>query len=162
MNFFHLNTTQDIGHGVTVIFLCFVVIGVAVLLDLYTGINAAKKTGEKIRSHILRRTIIKTIEYWLVVVFGILIDLLGLSFPWYNIPYAAIIITLCVLLIEGHSLFENLTRAKSPAAKIDDVAGDIMQDIIEARSGKTAAKVYEKIVERLKKGEDNDNKETAH
>lgn len=156
MNFFHLNTTQDIGHGVTVIFLCFVVIGVAVLLDLYTGINAAKKTGEKIRSHILRRTIIKIIEYWFVVVFGVLIDLLGLSFTWYNIPYAAIIVTLCVLLIEGHSLFENLTRAKSPAGRIDDVAGGFMQDIIEAKSGKTAAKVYEKIVEHLKKGSGNE------
>lgn len=156
MNFFHLNTTQDIGHGVTVIFLCFVVIGVAVLLDLYTGINAAKKTGEKIRSHILRRTIIKIIEYWMVVVFGVLIDLLGLSFTWYNIPYAAIIVTLCVLLIEGHSLFENLTRAKSPAGKIDDVAGDFMQEIIEAKSGKTAAKVYEKIIEHLKKGAGNE------
>lgn len=152
MNFFHLNTTQDIGHGVTVIFLCFVVIGIAVMLDLYTGIKAAKKTGEKIRSHILRRTIIKIIEYWMVVVFGVLIDLLGLSFTWYNIPYAAIIVTLCVLLIEGHSLFENLTRAKSPAAKIDDVAGDILQEIIDAKSSKTAAKVYEGIVERLKKG----------
>jgi hypothetical protein len=118
--------------------------------------------GEKIRSHILRRTIIKIIEYWLVVVFGILIDLLGLSFPWYNIPYAAVIITLCVLLIEGHSLFENLTRAKSPAARIDDVAGDVFQDIIDARSGKTAAKVYEKIVEQLKKGEGYDNEKTAH
>lgn len=156
MNFFHLNVTQDIGHGVTVIFLCFVVIGVAVLLDLYTGIKAAKKTGEKIRSHILRRTIIKIIEYWMVVVFGVLIDLLGLSFTWYNIPYAAIIVTLCVLLIEGHSLFENLTRAKSPAGKIDDVAGDFMQEIIEAKSGKTAAKVYEKIIEHLKKGAGNE------
>lgn len=156
MNFFHLNVTQDIGHGVTVIFLCFVVIGVAVLLDLYTGIKAAKKTGEKIRSHILRRTIIKIIEYWLVVVFGILIDLLGLSFTWYNIPYAAVIVTLCVLLIEGHSLFENLTRAKSPAGRIDDVAGSFMQDIIDAKSGKTAAKVYEKIVEHLKKGAGNE------
>lgn len=150
MNFFHLNTTQDIGHGVTVIFLCFVIIGIAVLLDLYTGIKAAKKTGEKIRSHILRRTIIKIIEYWMVVVFGVLIDLLGLSFTWYNIPYAAIIITFSVLLIEGHSLFENLTRAKSPAAKIDDVAGDILQEIIDAKTGKTAAKVYEEIVERVK------------
>lgn len=156
MNFFHLNVTQDIGHGVTVIFLCFVVIGIAVLLDLYTGIKAAKKCGEKIRSHILRRTIIKIIEYWLVVVFGILIDLLGLSFTWYNMPYAAIIVTLCVLLIEGHSLFENLTRAKSPAGKIDDVAGDFMQEIIEAKSGKTAAKVYEKIIEHLKKGAGNE------
>lgn len=156
MNFFHLNTTQDIGHGVTVIFLCFVIIGIAVLLDLYTGIKAAKKTGEKIRSHILRRTIIKIIEYWFVVVFGVLIDLLGLTFPWYNIPYAAIIVTFCVLLIEGHSLFENLTRAKSPAAKIDDVAADVLQDIINARSSKTAAKVYESIVERLKKRADDE------
>lgn len=144
-NFFHLNTTQDIGHGVTVIFLCFVIIGVAVLLDLYTGIKAAKKTRQPIRSHILRRTITKIIEYWFVVVFGILIDLLGLTFTWYKLPYAAIIVTFSVLMIEGRSLFENLQRAKSQAGDVDDIAIDIMQEIIDSKCAKTAAKVYEKI-----------------
>lgn len=141
----HLNTTQDIGHGVTVIFICFIIVGVAGLLDLYTGIRAAKMTGEPVRSHVLRRTITKIIEYWLVVVFGVLIDVLGLTFVWYKLPYAAILVTFAVLVIEGRSLFENLQRAKSPAAKVDDVASDLLQDIIDAKSSKTAIKVLEKI-----------------
>lgn len=146
----HLNVTQDIWHGVTVIFLCFVITGIAVLLDLYTGIKAAKKTGEAIRSHVLRKTITKIIEYWFVIVFGVLIDLLGLSFPWYAIPYAAMLITFAVLIIEGRSLFENLQRAKSPAAHVDDVAGNLLQEIIDAKSGKTAMKVLEKILKGAK------------
>lgn len=141
----HLNVTQDIWHGVTVIFLCFVVTGIAVLLDLYTGIKAAKKTGEVIRSHVLRKTITKIIEYWFVIVFGVLIDLLGLSFPWYTIPYAAILITLAVLVIEGRSMLENLAKAKSHAARVDNVVLDILQEIIDCKSTKNASKIIEKI-----------------
>lgn len=43
---FHLNITQDIGHGMTVIFICCVVIIVAVLLDLNTVLSAARKNKE--------------------------------------------------------------------------------------------------------------------
>lgn len=157
----HLNVTQDIGHGVTVIFICFIVVGVAVLLDLYTGIKAAKTTGEPIRSHILRRTVTKIIEYWLVVVFGVLIDLLGLTFTWYKLPYAAVLITFAVMIIEGRSLFENLQRAKSHAAKIDDVVGevlpDILQEIIDAKTSKTAMKVWEKAQKEAKDEQNGDN-----
>ena len=142
---FHINTTQDIWHGVTVIFLCFVLVVVAVLIDLYTGIRSAKTLGEPIRSHILRKTIRKTIEYALVVVLGVLIDILGLPFKWYTMPYAAMLITLSVIIIEGRSVLENLTRIKSPASKIDNVAGGILQEIIDAKSDKTAMKIYEKI-----------------
>ena len=142
---FHINTSADVWHGVTVIFLCFVIVIVAVLIDLYTGIRAAKTLGEPIRSHILRKTIRKTIEYALVVVLGVLIDLLGLPFKWYVMPYAAMLITLSVIIIEGRSVLENLTRMKSPASKIDNVAGDILQEIIDAKSDKTAMKIYEKI-----------------
>lgn len=142
----HLNTTQDIWHGVTVIFVCFVLVSIAVLVDLYTGIRAAKKTGEPIRSHILRKTITKTTDYAMVVLFGVLIDILGLPFKWYSMPFAAMLITLSVLIIEGRSVLENLTRAKSRAAEVDDVASDIIQKIIDAKTSKTATKVWEEIV----------------
>ena len=52
---FHLNLTQDIGHGVTIIFMSCVLIIVACFIDLWTGIDAAKKNKEKIRSKALRR-----------------------------------------------------------------------------------------------------------
>lgn len=138
----HLNTTQDIWHGVTIIFICFVLVTLAVLVDLYTGIRAAKKTGEPIRSHILRKTITKTTDYAMVVLFGVLIDILGLPFKWYSMPFAAMLITLSVLIIEGRSVLENLTRAKSQAAQVDDV----IQKIIDAKTNKTATKVLEEIL----------------
>lgn len=145
----HFNITQDVGHGIVVIFMCFVLATIAVLIDLYTGIKAAKKTGEPIRSHILRKTIKKITDYYIVIVFGVLIDMLGLCFPWYLIPYAAIIATLAVIIIEGHSVFENLARAKSKAAQVDDVIESvlpILQKIVDSKTLKTAAKVYEEIL----------------
>lgn len=148
----HLNVTQDIGHGVTVIFICCVLTAMVVLLDLYTGIKAARKTGEPIRSHILRRTITKIIDYYFIIFFAVLIDILGLFFPWYGIPYAVIIATLAVLVIEGRSMLENLTKAKSHAARVDDVVLDILQEIIDCKSAKNASKIIEKI----KKGEYDD------
>lgn len=141
----HLNVTQDIGHGITVIFLCFVLVVFVVLLDLYTGIMAAKKTGEPIRSHVLRKTITKIKDYLVVIILGVVIDVLGLCFPWYHIPYAAVLATLSVIVIEGRSIIENLTRAKSKAADIDDMAMDILQEIIDSKTAKTAVKVYDKI-----------------
>lgn len=150
----HLNVTQDIGHGVTVIFICCVLTAMVVLFDLYTGIKAARKTGEPIRSHILRRTITKIIDYYFIIFFAVLIDILGLFFPWYGIPYAVIIATLAVLVIEGRSMLENLAKAKSHAARVDDVVLDILQEIIDCKSAKNASKIIEKI----KKGEYDDKK----
>lgn len=153
----HLNITQDVWNGITIIFICYVIMIAAVLIDLYTGISAAKRTGEPIRSHILRKTIRKTIDYGMVIAIGILIDVLALPLSWYHIPYASMLITFSVVLIEGHSVLENLTRAKSPAAKVDDVVCDILpealQEIIDAKTAKTATKVYEKLT----KGDDNED-----
>ena len=67
---FHLNITQDVGHGVTVIFICCIFIIAAVLFDLPTGIAAARNNHEKIRSRILRRTITKILDYLRVLVLG--------------------------------------------------------------------------------------------
>lgn len=65
MNLLHLNITQDLGHGLMIIFMCCVLTATVVVIDLITGVRAAKKVGEPIRSHILR----KTIDYFLVCAF---------------------------------------------------------------------------------------------
>ena len=116
----HLNITQDLGHGIMIIFLCFILVLFAVLVDLYTGIRTAKKLKVKIQSHILRRTVLKVIDYLTVVFFGVLIDILGLFFPWYAIPYCCILATLGVILIEGKSVIENHTKVKSHAAEVPE------------------------------------------
>lgn len=125
----HLNITQDIGHGIMVMFLCFVLVLFSVVIDLFTGIQAAKKCKEKLQSHILRRTVNKVISYLTVVFFGIFIDILGLCFPWYKIPYACIIITLACILIECKSVIENHAKAKNPAAHVPETVMDIAEKL---------------------------------
>ena len=123
---FHLNITQDVGHGVTVIFTCCIFIIAAVLFDLHTGIAAARKCHEKIRSRILRRTITKILDYLRVLVFGVMIDVLGLNFPWYVVPYCSILVAVGVIAIEFKSVMENYRKSKSAARELPDVIGDII------------------------------------
>lgn len=137
----HLNLTQDIGHGVTIIFMCCVLIIAACFIDLWTGIDAAKKNHEKIRSKALRRTIVKVLDYLRVIIFAVLIDVLGLSFIWYVIPYCCVICALGILLIEGKSVLENLQKKKSSAAKVVD----IIETIIECADNGTAEKIIKAI-----------------
>lgn len=137
----HLNLTQDIGHGITVIFVCCILVIAACLIDLWTGVDAARKNKEKIRSKALRRTVIKIIDYLRVIIFAVLIDVLGLAFPWYAIPYCAVICALGILIIEGKSVLENFNKKKSSAAKVVEVA----EAIIECVDNETAEKLIKAI-----------------
>lgn len=137
----HLNLTQDIGHGITIIFMCCILVIAACFIDLWTGIDAARKNKEKIRSKALRRTVVKILDYLRVIMFGVLIDVLGLSFTWYVIPYCAIICTLGILVIEGKSVLENFQKKKSSAAQV----ADIIEAIIDATDNETAEKIIKAI-----------------
>lgn len=137
----HLTLTQDIGHGITLIFICCVLVIAACLIDLWTGVDAARKNKERIKSRILRRTVAKILDYLRVVVFGVLIDILGLAFPWYAIPYAALVVTLGILLIEGKSVIENYQKSRSAAAKVVDM----ISTIIDCADNDTAEKIIRAI-----------------
>lgn len=137
----HLNLTQDIGHGITIIFMCCVLVIVACFIDLWTGIDAARKNKEKIRSKALRRTITKILDYLRVIIFAVLIDVLGLTFPWYIIPYCAIVCTLGILIIEGKSVLENFNKKKSSAAQVAEMA----EKIVECFDNETAEKIIKVI-----------------
>lgn len=138
-----LNITQDIHHGATIIFICCVLIIIASFIDMWTGIDAARANKEPIRSRALRKTVSKIIDYLRVVFFAVLIDVLGLFFPWYAIPYCVIIGTLGILLIEFRSVIENSKKKRSQAGEVVDMVARI----IECATDKEA----EKIIEFIKK-----------
>ena len=138
---FHLNLTQDVGHGITIIFMCCILVIVACFIDLWTGVDAARKNKEQISSKALRRTVAKIIDYLRVIVFAVLIDVLGLSFPWYAIPYCAVICALGILIIEGKSVLENFNKKKSAAAKVIDV----IETIVNCTDNETAEKIIKAI-----------------
>lgn len=140
---------QDVSAWVAVAFTCCVLVWLAALIDLWTGVEAARANKEPISSHALRRTVAKVVDYLRVMLFCGLIDTLGLFFTWYVLPYFVILCTLGVLLIEGRSVLENSRKKKSHAADIVDA----VQDIIQAATEKDA----EKIIEQLKKKEEKKN-----
>jgi phage-related holin len=114
---------------------------VACFIDLWTGVDAARTNKEKIRSKALRRTVAKILDYLRVVIFGVLIDVLGLTFPWYAIPYCAIICTLGILVIEGKSVLENFQKKKSSAAKVVDA----IETIVNCTDNETAERIIKAI-----------------
>lgn len=139
--------TQDLRAGVAIIFTCLVLIVAACLLDMWTGIDAARTSKEKICSRPLRKTGTKIVDYYRLVMFFILIDILGLCFPWYNLPYGAVIGTLGVLIIEGLSVIENFKKKKSHAAEVADLA----MRITECATPEEAQKIIKAIKEGVKK-----------
>ena len=141
-----MNLTQDIGHGLTLIFVCAVAILFAVLIDLTTGVERAKKCKEKIKSRILRRTISKIIDYYRLLFFGVIIDVLGLAFVWYNIPYCSVLISVSVVIVEAISVLENYKKMKSPARDVVEVATQVVEVVADKKT--------EKIVELIKENKD--------
>lgn len=133
--------TQDIHYGIAVMFVCLVAIAVACMMDLWTGIEAARANKERVRSRPLRRTGTKMLDYYRIFVIFVLIDILGLCFPWYHLPYAAIICTAAVISIEGVSIVENFKKKKSHAADVAEVA----KNIIECLTKEEAEKIIKTI-----------------
>lgn len=110
---------------------------------MWTGIDAARANKERIRSKPLRKTGIKIVDYFRLILFFVLIDILGLCFPWYILPYGVIIGTLGVLCVEGFSIIENLRRKKSHAAEV----ADLSKKIIECITPDEAQKIIKAIKE---------------
>lgn len=135
---------QDIRGGIAIIFTCSILICIACLMDMWTGIDAARANKEKIRSKPLRKTGIKIVDYFRLIIIFVLIDILGLCFPWYSLPYGAIIGTAGVLFVEGFSVVENLRRKRSHAAEVADVAAKIVKCLTTEDA--------EKIIKMIKDG----------
>lgn len=122
---------------IVVMFTCCISITIASFVDMWSGIDAARANHERIDSKGLRRTISKVVDYLRVLIFGTLIDGLGLFFTWYVAPYAMILITVGIIVIECRSVMENSRKKKSHAADI----ADVVKQIIECADEKDAKKL---------------------
>ena len=85
----------------------WVVMVMAVCMDLWAGVNSARARGEVINSGGFRRTIGKLGDYWRIQVMALIFDVIGSCIPWYEYPYASMIVTAAIVLIEGRSVWEN-------------------------------------------------------
>ena len=145
---------NEVQHIVLLILVMWLIMVLAVCVDLWAGINSAKARKEKIYSHGLRRTFSKLGDYWRIQVMALIFDLIGSCMPWYSLPDASMIITAAIVLIEGRSVWENERAKKSNVAKIPDA----IRDIINCSTAKSAEELLEKI---RKEMESNDRSATG-
>lgn len=78
---------------------------ILVLVDLYTGIQAAKKRKEKLRSHGFRKSIVKIKDYFLAILLAQIFEKIWLEgFPLvHGISFA-------IALVEFRSNLENISE----------------------------------------------------
>lgn len=135
-----LNLTHLYWHmGVT--FICWILVVVAVLVDLSDGVYTARVLNVPIRSHKLRITINKCLEYYRLLILGFILDCFGLMFPQYSMPYVTIVMSVGLVLVEGKSMYEHLKRRKSATVELKDLLGAI----ISAASERDAKAVMREI-----------------
>lgn len=100
---------------------------VAVMIDMRAGIRKAKALHMPIDSHGLRRTFTKFGDYGKVTALFMCIDVLGLLFCLYSLPYASGASAVIAVGIEAWSVRENLRAARSSAAKVTDIVAGLAQ-----------------------------------
>jgi phage-related holin len=107
----------------------FLVAGFLIFADLLTGIIAAHKRGEKVKSSAMRRTITKCFVYQSAILIGFLIEQFMLDG---FIPVSKIAAGL-ISVVEGKSIFENLDSINgSPVFKALVVKLGSVNDIDKA------------------------------
>jgi len=101
-----------------------VMISVAVLIDYKSGIRKAKERNEKPLSHGFRKSITKSIQYYMFLFFGLMFDffLLVILHGWevnekIILPYVSMLFGFIIILIEYRSVKEKASdkiRNKMP------------------------------------------------
>lgn len=126
-----------------IILAMWVVMIMAVCMDLWAGVDSARARGEKINSGGFRRTIGKLGDYWRIQVMALIFDVIGSCIQWYEHPYASMIVTAAIVLIEGRSVWENERAKRSNVAKLPQA----IRDIISCTSVRNAEELLKKIKE---------------
>ena len=114
-----------------IVSVCIFVTGIFSIADTISGVYTAKKTGEKLRSHRLRKMFEKMAVYWF---FQTLVGLVGLIlslFPFYNLPYLSILFSIMICVTEGKSMWEHSRRRKDGVAKLPEA----VQELVELAGG---------------------------
>lgn len=141
LDFIGSDQIGELKRRAVVILVFWIIMVIAVFIDLWTGVEKARARHERIYSDKLRRTVAKIGEYWRVQIMFLLFDIVGSFISIYNLPYASMLGTLCIVYIELRSVFENLKEKRSAAADIPEA----MKEIINCNDIEKAKELIEKL-----------------
>ena len=138
------NTDVIVHHLVTfiiIILACWFFMIVSNLIDFWSGTSTAKALGEKLQSKGFRRTIAKMCDYIKVMLFALMFDALGSLLSFYVVPFATMLCTVAVMVIEASSVIENSRRKKANAAHVPEM----IKKIVRAATTQQANDILEQI-----------------
>ena len=127
---------------VSITMVCWLFMVLATLVDFWSGVTTAKALKEPLLSHGFRRTITKISDYWRVLLFALMFDILGAFLSFYYLPFLSMLWTLAIVIIEARSVVENSNRRRSHAAEVPSV----VSDIVGALTKEDAMKAAERII----------------
>lgn len=88
-----------------IVAIMWLLVVVAIGIDLISGWQKAKERGEARTSYGLRRTVSKTVLYFAMMLFSFMFDCIGMFF--YTQPYVTLIAAAFLILIECKSILEK-------------------------------------------------------
>ena len=135
----------------TLFVVCFawIVVIVAMLIDLYFGVKKAKELGEATSSEELRRTINKATYSFALMGFAFLFDIFDVVTPYFfphplgSIPFVSVFAALGLVLTEAKSVRE---KAEEKARRRTDESFRKMLELMQNRED-----VMREIADHLKK-----------
>lgn len=87
------------------VLIMWIIVLVAIIIDLVSGIKKAKELGELRTSVGFRRTVSKGVQYYGLLCFAFMFDLLGSFF--FPLPYFTMLATFFLVFVEAKSVFEK-------------------------------------------------------
>ena len=145
----------------------FILVIIATLIDLYTGIQASKKRGTvRTRSYGLRKTGRKLLEYWALLLMAGIVDI-GLSalglvadtvtiLKVFTVPLVSIGVFVGIVVTEALSVKENLELSKGSAV-IPKKTAILLAEITE-QLGEGGDEKLKALAKLLKGNVEQDNK----
>ncbi|GAB6122261.1 phage holin family protein [Dysgonomonas termitidis] len=88
-----------------IISIMWLLVAIAISLDLISGWRKARERGEQRTSYGLRRTVTKAVLYYALMLFAFMFDCIGMFF--YDEPYITLIAAGFLIFIEAKSILEK-------------------------------------------------------
>ena len=103
----------------------------AILLDLASGIDRAKRNNEVRTSYGLRRTVYKVRDYFSVIMLFTIADVV--ASVWFTMPFFTAIGTISLVFIEAKSVYENKKGLNKGIKDLPDVLLQILKNEVKIK-----------------------------
>lgn len=143
---------------IAVVVLLWMIVIIASIVDLSSGIAASKRIGRKrTTSYGLRRTLSKDLQYLTILAMLLAVDIALSSLTPYmaifNIPLLSIIGTIAITVVETLSVIENTRKGRTEEEdKVDDIQR-LVVGVVKAVGTERLQQFLEALQDHIKENE---------